>query len=178
MIMAALFESLVQPFVIMLTLPLGLIGIYLGLALFNHELTVPAYIGIIMLAGIVVNNAIVFVDYANRLRRRGLDRDQALALAAGVRLRPILMTAGTTVLGMLPLALGLGRGSHVFQALAAAVAGGVTTSTLLTLVVVPCAYDFVDRFAGHLRRGVSKLGLEIDDPYAGSPEVHPPARAM
>ncbi len=178
MIMAALFESLVQPFVIMLTLPLGLIGIYLGLAVFNHELTVPAYIGIIMMAGIVVNNAIVFVDYANRLRRRGLDRDRALALAAGVRLRPILMTAGTTVLGMLPLALGLGRGSHVFQALAAAVAGGVATSTILTLVVVPCAYDFIDRLAGHMRSGISKLGLEIRDPYSAGGEVHPPPRAV
>jgi HAE1 family hydrophobic/amphiphilic exporter-1 len=178
MIMAALFESLMQPFVIMLTLPLGMVGVYLGLALFGHELTVPAYVGIIMLSGIVVNNAIVFLDYVNRLRRRGLDRRAALSLAAGVRLRPILMTAGTTVLGMLPLALGIGRGSQVFQALASGVAGGIATSTVLTLLVLPCAYDVVDRLAGHVRSAVARLGVNIEDPYAREPEVHPPASTV
>lgn len=167
MIMAALFESLAQPFVIMLSLPLSLVGVYLGLALFQHDLTVPSYVGVIMLAGIVVNNAIVLLDYVNRLRRRGLARREALALGAAVRLRPILMTAGTTVLGMTPLALGLGRGSNVLTGLAAGVVGGLAVSTALTLLVVPCAYDLVDRLAGRLRRGVGRLGLEVDDPFVG-----------
>ncbi len=171
MIMAALFESLVQPLVIMATLPLAVAGVYLGLALFGHDLTVPAYIGIIMLAGIVVNNAIVLLDYVNRLRRRGVSRREALALGSAVRLRPILMTAGTTILGMTPMALGLGRGSSVLEGLAAGVVGGLAVSTLLTLLVVPCVYDVVDRLAAPLRRGVAQLGIQIDDPYARDPEL-------
>lgn len=169
MIMAALFESLMQPLVIMATLPLAIAGVYLGLAAFGHDLTVPAYVGIIMLAGIVVNNAIVLLDYVNRLRRRGVERREALALGAAVRLRPILMTAGTTILGMTPMALGLGRGSSVLQALAAGVVGGLALSTLLTLVVVPCVYDITDRLAARVRAGVSRVGIDIDDPFAHDP---------
>ncbi len=174
MIMAALFESLMQPFVIMVTLPLAVAGVYLGLTLFGHDLTVPAYVGIIMLAGIVVNNAIVLLDYVNRLRRRGVARREALALGAAVRLRPILMTAGTTILGMTPMALGLGRGSSVLEALAAGVVGGLAVSTLLTLLVVPCVYDLVDRLAVRLRRGISNLGIQVDDPFAqdSGPAAH------
>jgi len=166
MIMAALFESLMQPFVIMVTLPLAVAGVYAGLAVFGHDLTVPAYVGIIMLAGIVVNNAIVLLDYVNRLRRRGVARGDALALGVAVRLRPILMTAGTTILGMTPMALGLGRGSNALQALAATVVGGLAVSTVLTLLVVPCVYDLTDRLAARLRRGISQLGVDIDDPFA------------
>jgi HAE1 family hydrophobic/amphiphilic exporter-1 len=166
MIMAALFESLMQPFVIMVTLPLAVAGVYAGLAVFGHDLTVPAYVGIIMLAGIVVNNAIVLLDYVNRLRRRGVARRDALALGVAVRLRPILMTAGTTILGMTPMALGLGRGSNVLQALAAGVVGGLAVSTVLTLLVVPCVYDLTDRLAARLRSGISQLGVDIDDPFA------------
>jgi HAE1 family hydrophobic/amphiphilic exporter-1 len=173
MIMAALFESLVQPLVIMATLPLAIAGVYVGLALFGHDLTVPSYVGIIMLAGIVVNNAIVLLDYVNRLRRRGVERREALALGAAVRLRPILMTAGTTILGMTPMALGLGRGSSVLEGLAAGVVGGLALSTLLTLLVVPCVYDVVDRLAVPIRRGVSQLGIQIDDPFEGDTQ---PAR--
>jgi HAE1 family hydrophobic/amphiphilic exporter-1 len=167
MIMAALFESLMQPFVIMLTLPLSTVGVYLGLFAFQQELTVPAFVGIIMLMGIVVNNAIVLLDYTNRLRLRGLERRPAIALAAAVRMRPILMTAGTTILGMTPLALGVGRGSIVFESLAAGVVGGLASSTLLTLVVVPCAYDMIDRLAALFRGGMRAIGINVEDPFAG-----------
>ncbi|UCE84784.1 MAG: efflux RND transporter permease subunit [Deltaproteobacteria bacterium] len=165
MTMAALFESLTQPFVIMLTLPLSLAGVYGGLALFGQDLSVPAFVGIIMLMGIVVNNAIVLLDYANRLRRRGLVRREAIALASAVRMRPILMTAGTTVLGMMPMALGVGRGSIVFQSLAAGVVGGIAASTILTLVVVPCAYDGIDRIAAYFRQRMRAIGINVEDPF-------------
>ena len=166
MLMAAMFESLMQPFVIMLTMPLAIVGVYLGLVIFGQDLTVPAYVGIIMLAGIVVNNAIVLLDFVNRLRERGLSRRDALALGSAVRLRPILMTAGTTVLGMLPLALGIGRGQVVLQGLAAAVMGGLIVSTVLTLVVIPCAYDACDRLAERVRRAARDLGFRVSDRFA------------
>lgn len=178
MIMAALFESLMHPLVIMVTMPLALIGVWLGMVVFGQQLTVPAYVGVIMLAGVVVNNAIVLLDYVNRLRRRGLARREALALATGVRLRPVLMTAGTTVLGMLPMATGIGRGSEVFQSLAAAVVGGLVVSTFLTLLVIPCTYDVVDRIALRIRGLVAQLGLNVRDPYAGVQKVRPPGTAV
>jgi HAE1 family hydrophobic/amphiphilic exporter-1 len=165
MVMAALFESLMQPFVIMLTLPLSIVGVYGGLLLFGQDLTVPAFVGLIMLMGIVVNNAIVLLDYTNRLRRRGLVRREAIALASAVRMRPILMTAGTTVLGMAPMALGVGRGSVVFQSLAAGVVGGLAASTLLTLIVVPCAYDGIDRIAAFFRDRMRAIGVNVEDPF-------------
>jgi HAE1 family hydrophobic/amphiphilic exporter-1 len=176
MVMAALFESLMQPFVIMLTLPLSIVGVYGGLLLFGQDLTVPAFVGLIMLMGIVVNNAIVLLDYTNRLRRRGLVRREAVALGAAVRMRPILMTAGTTVLGMAPMALGVGRGSVVFQSLAAGVVGGLAASTLLTLIVVPCAYDGIDRIAAFFRNRMRAIGINVEDPFeAVVPSAHAPA---
>jgi len=144
-IMAAQFESLLQPLVIMLTIPLAFMGTMVALWLLGMSLSVVVFLGMIMLAGIVVNNAIVLVDYVNTLRRRGLPRDEAIVTAGTVRLRPILMTTATTVLGLLPMALGLGDGAEIRTPMAIAVISGLVTSTVLTLVVVPSVYEMLDR---------------------------------
>ena len=145
MIMAAQFESLRQPFVIMFTMPLALTGIVGGLLLSGRPFSVPVYIGIIMLGGIVVNNAIVMLDHINRLRRQGEELLEAVTEGARVRLRPVLMTSLTTFLAMVPLALGLGSGAEIQAPLAVVVAGGLLTSTLLTLFVVPAIYYMLER---------------------------------
>lgn len=144
MVMAAQFESFVQPAIIMGAVPLALLGVVPGLLLTRTAISIPVYIGAIALAGIVVNNAIVLVDYTNQLRRRGMSRDEALVEAGATRLRPILMTTVTTVLGLLPLVLGFGEGAEIQRPLAITVAGGLSMSTLLTLVVVPAIYTLVD----------------------------------
>jgi len=152
MIMAAQFESLLHPFIIMFALPPTFVGVVLSLALTGRTLNVPAFIGVIMLAGIVVNNAIVLVDYINKLRERGNSCREAILLAGPVRLRPILMTTLTTVLGMLPMALGIGAGAETQAPLATAVIGGLSVSTLLTLLVVPVIYSILDDLGERLRR--------------------------
>lgn len=144
MVMAAQFESLIHPFVIMFSVPLSLIGVFPALALLGLKLSITAFIGVIMLAGIVVNNAIILIDYINILRARGLDRNDAILLAGRTRLRPIFMTATTTVFGMVPLALGLGPGAELYRPLAVVVISGLTLSTLLTLVFIPTVYCLVD----------------------------------
>ena len=151
MIMAAQFESLLYPFVIMFSVPLAFVGVIWGLALTRRTLNVPSFMGVIMLVGIVVNNAIVLVDYINILRRRGMGRDEAVLKAGPTRLRPILMTTLTTVLAMLPLALGLGESGEAQAPMATVVIGGLTLSTLLTLVVVPVVYTIFDDLG---RRGL------------------------
>lgn len=152
MITAAQFESLLHPFIIMFALPSTFVGVVLSLALTGRTLNVPAFIGVIMLAGIVVNNAIVLVDYINKLRERGNSCREAILLAGPVRLRPILMTTLTTVLGMLPMALGIGAGAETQASLATAVIGGLSVSTLLTLLVVPVIYSILDDLGERLRR--------------------------
>ena len=142
-VMASQFESLVHPFVIMFTVPLAAIGAIAALYLVGTPLSVVVFIGFIMLAGIVVNNAIVLVDYINRLRRAGLDTATAIAQAGAVRLRPILMTTSTTVLGLLPMALGLGDGAEIRTPMALTVIAGLVSSTFLTLVVIPTVYSLV-----------------------------------
>ena len=139
-IMAAQFESLVQPFVILFTIPLAFLGTFLALDRLSISLSIVVFLGMIMLAGIVVNNAIVLVDYINTLRARGLGRDEAIVTAGTVRLRPILMTTTTTVLGLLPMALGLGDGAEIRTPMAVAVISGLLVSTLLTLLVIPTIY--------------------------------------
>ncbi len=139
-IMASQFESLVQPFIIMFTIPMAFVGTVLGLKGLGFNLSVVVFLGMIMLAGIVVNNAIVLVDYANRLRGRGLALREAIIQAGCVRLRPILMTTATTVLGLLPMALGLGDGAEIRTPMAVAVICGLLTSTVLTLLVIPTIY--------------------------------------
>lgn len=142
MVMAVQFESFWQPFIIMFSMPTMLIGVILGLVITNQALSVPALIGLIMLAGIVVNNAIILVDYTNILRDRGMEKMEAIVQAGKSRLRPILMTTLTTVIGMIPLALGLGEGTETQVPMAVVIIFGLTTSTIFTLFLIPVIYSF------------------------------------
>ncbi len=156
MIMASQFESLMHPFIIMFSLPLAFTGSAIGLAITQTPLSVPAFIGIIMLAGIVVNNAIVLVDYVNTLRKRGLERTDAILKAGPTRLRPILMTTLTTILALSPLALGIGEGAESQAPLAIVVIGGLLSSTVLTLVIIPVVYTLFDDIAAKFRSKAKK----------------------
>jgi HAE1 family hydrophobic/amphiphilic exporter-1 len=144
-VMASQFESLIHPFIIMFTVPLAIIGSALALWLLGLSLSITVFIGLIMLAGIVVNNAIVLVDYINHLRKTGLDKLEAILQAGSVRFRPIIMTTTTTVLGLIPMALGLGEGAEIRTPMAITVIFGLISSTALTLVVIPTVYMLVDR---------------------------------
>ncbi len=144
-VMASQFESFVHPFVIIFTIPLALIGVLVVLFVTGISFSVVVFLGLIMLAGIVVNNAIVFVDYINHLRAGGRSRTDAIVQAGSVRLRPILMTTATTVLGLLPMALGLGEGSEIRTPMAITVVAGLISSTALTLIVIPTVYSLLDR---------------------------------
>jgi hydrophobic/amphiphilic exporter-1 (mainly G- bacteria), HAE1 family len=143
-IMASQFESLLQPLIIMVTIPLAFVGSIIGLSLLGYSVSIVVFLGLIMLAGIVVNNAIVLVDYANTLRLRGLPLREAIVTAGAVRLRPILLTTSTTVLGLLPMALGLGDGAEIRTPMAITVICGLITSAALTLVVIPSIYYWVE----------------------------------
>ncbi|MDR0542377.1 MAG: efflux RND transporter permease subunit, partial [Dysgonamonadaceae bacterium] len=140
-VMAAQFESLTYPFIIVLSLTFGLAGVMLALMITGKSLSLMAMIGIVMLIGIVVKNGIVFIDYANLNRERGLSIDKAIIDAGKSRLRPILMTTATTVLGMIPLAIPRGSGSEMWQPMGIAIVGGLTLSTVLTLLYVPALYS-------------------------------------
>ena len=145
LVMASQFESLIHPFVILFTIPLALVGAVLALFITGTTINIVALIGVIMLAGIVVNNAIVLVDLINQLRAQGSERFDAIMEAGSARLRPILMTSLTTALGLLPMALGFGEGSEVRTPMAITVIGGLIVSTLLTLIVIPVVYSLMDR---------------------------------
>jgi HAE1 family hydrophobic/amphiphilic exporter-1 len=144
LVMASQFESLIHPFVILFTIPLALVGAVLALFLTGTTVNIVALIGVIMLAGIVVNNAIVLVDLINQLCAQGSERLDAIVEAGTTRLRPILMTSLTTALGLLPMAMGFGEGSEVRTPMAITVIGGLIVSTLLTLVVIPVVYSLLD----------------------------------
>lgn len=145
LIMVAQFQSLLSPFIIMFTIPLAFTGGLLGLFLTNNPVSVIAMIGFVMLSGIIVNNGIVLVDYINQLRKGGMEKKEAIAEAGMTRLRPIIMTALTTVLGLSTMAMGIGMGSDMVQPMAIVTIGGLIYGTLLTLVVVPCIYDIFNR---------------------------------
>ena len=145
LVMASEFESLLHPFVVMFTVPLGAIGAIGALALCGHTVNVVALIGAVMLAGIVVNNAIVLIDAVNQLRQAGRTKEEALVEAGLLRMRPILMTSSTTILGLLPMAIGLGEGAELRAPLAITVIGGLTVATALTLIVIPVLYSMLDR---------------------------------
>jgi HAE1 family hydrophobic/amphiphilic exporter-1 len=145
LVMAAQFESFVHPFIIMFTVPLGAIGVVWTLLATHQVLSIVVFIGAIMLAGIVVNNGIVLIDYINTLRRGGMEKRAAVQEAGRVRLRPILMTTLTTVLGLLPMALGLGEGAEIRTPMALTVIGGLLGATALTLLVIPALYSILDR---------------------------------
>ncbi len=144
-VMASQFESLLHPFLILFTIPLAAIGVVWALLLSGSTLSVIVLIGVVMLAGIVVKNAIVLVDCINRLRREGMEKAEAIVAAGQIRLRPILMTTLTTILGLTPMALGLGEGAEIRGPMAITVIGGLLVSTALTLVVIPTAYSVFDR---------------------------------
>jgi HAE1 family hydrophobic/amphiphilic exporter-1 len=145
LVMASQFESFLHPFVILLSIPLALIGAVLALAVTGSTISVVVFIGAILLAGIVVNNAIVLIDLINKLRAKGMAKLDAIMEGGRLRLRPILMTTVTTTLGLLPLALGFGEGAEIRAPMAITVIGGLTVSTLLTLVVIPVVYSALDR---------------------------------
>ncbi len=144
MVMASQFESLIHPFTILLTIPLAVVGTIATFYWLGTPLNIMAIIGVIMLVGIAVNDAIILLDRINQLRRGGLDRDDAIAMAGQQRIRPILMTSLTTVLALLPLTFGFGESASLRAPMAWAVIGGLVTSTLLTLVVIPCVYAAID----------------------------------
>jgi HAE1 family hydrophobic/amphiphilic exporter-1 len=145
MVMASQFESLIHPFTILLTIPLAVVGTILTFFILGTPFNIMALIGIIMLAGIAVNNSIILVDRINQLIREGMDRRNAILQAGQQRIRPILMTSLTTVLALFPLTLGFGESASLRSPMALAVIGGLITSTLLTLIVIPCVYDILDR---------------------------------
>jgi len=145
LVMACEFESLLHPFVVMFTVPLGIIGAVLALVVTGHTVNVVAMIGAVMLAGIVVKNAIVLIDAVNMLRGEGMSREDALVEAGLRRMRPILMTTATTILGLLPMAVGLGEGAELRAPLAVTVIGGLSVATILTLFVIPVIYTLLDR---------------------------------
>ena len=145
LIMVAQFQSLKSPFIIMFTIPLAFTGGFFALFVTDNEVGVVSMIGFVMLAGVIVNNGIVLVDYINQLRREGMDKKEAIVTAGRTRLRPILMTALTTILAMSTMAMGLGSGSEMMQPMAIVTEGGMLYGTLLTLIVVPCIYDLFTR---------------------------------
>jgi multidrug efflux pump subunit AcrB len=139
-VMATQFESLREPFIIMLSLPFAFTGVFFALFITNTALSLVALIGAVMLVGIVVKNGIVLVDFTNLLRERGLSINEAVVQAGKSRLRPVLMTTLTTILGMLPLAIGMGEGSEIWQPMGVSIIGGLTVSTMITLVIIPVVY--------------------------------------
>lgn len=151
MVLAAQFESLIQPLVIMLTIPLAGVGTILTFLLLGKSLNMMAYIGIIMLGGIAVNNAIILIDRINQLREAGINKKEAIAIAGSQRIRPILMTSLTTILALLPLTIGIGESVSLRAPMALAVIGGLVSSTLLTLIVIPCVYSVFDSFGDLFR---------------------------
>ena len=148
MVMAAQFESLRDPFIIIFSIPLAAVGVVTMLLVTNTTFNMQGFLGVIILVGIVVNNAIVLVDYANQLRREhGYGVRDAVVTAGSRRLRPILMTTATTVLGLVPMALGIGEGSELQVPMARVVIGGLLTSTMITLVFIPVVYSFLEEMS-------------------------------
>lgn len=145
LIMVAQFQSLLSPFIVMFTIPLAFTGGFMGLIVSNSEVSVIAVIGFVMLSGIIVNNGIVLVDYINQLRKEGMAKKEAIIEAGKARLRPIVMTALTTILGLSTMAMGFGMGADMVQPMAIVTIGGLIYGTLLTLFVVPCIYDVLNR---------------------------------
>lgn len=147
LVMGAQFESFKLPFVMMFSVPLTVIGVAVSLFVTNTLLGVTAIIGILILVGIVVNNGIVLIDYINQKRQLGLNITDAIITGAQDRMRPILMTALTTILGLVPLALGIGEGTEMNQPMAIVVIGGLVSSTVLTLFIVPIIYSLIEKEA-------------------------------
>jgi len=158
MILASQFESLLQPFIIMMSVPFAFTGAFLGLFITGTPLSLPAYIGLIVLAGIVVNNAIVLIDFINQQRKAGTIRKEAIINAGKFRLRPILMTMLTTVLGLTPLSIGIGEGSEIMSPMGISVIGGLSFSTLITLIFIPVLYSILDDLSMKIQRKSKTAG--------------------
>jgi HAE1 family hydrophobic/amphiphilic exporter-1 len=139
--MASQFESFLHPFLILFTIPMALIGVFLTLYVLAIPIGVTVYIGMITLVGIVVNNAIILIDYINTLRKRGVEKLESIKQAGSVRLRPILITTSTTVLGLLPMALGMGEGAEIRTPMAISIIAGLLSATFLTLILIPVVYN-------------------------------------
>jgi HAE1 family hydrophobic/amphiphilic exporter-1 len=152
MILASQFGSFLQPFALMLALPLSIIGAVLGLLVANKLFDMVAFIGLIMLMGLVTKNSILLIDYTNVLRRRGVERTQAILEAGATRLRPILMTSLAMILGMIPVAFGIGASSNFRAGIGFTIIGGLISSTLLTLLIVPVFYVSLDNFEGRFKK--------------------------
>jgi HAE1 family hydrophobic/amphiphilic exporter-1 len=145
MIMASQFEHFVHPFIIMFTVPLGIVGVIFGLLVTGRTVSLAALVGVIMLAGIAVNNGIVMIDYINQLIKRGVDKREAVLQGATTRLRAVLLTALTTVLGTLPMAFSRSSGSEFRAPMGVAIAFGLTATTFLTLFVIPVIYSVMNK---------------------------------
>lgn len=176
MLLATQFESFIYPLIVLCSVPLCITGVMIAMFLANKAFGLTAWVGLLMLIGIVVKNGILLVDYTNQLRGRGLPRDEAILTASPTRLRPILMTSLCAIFGMLPLALGLGASSEIQAPLAIAVVGGLCTSTVLTLFVVPVVYTYFDDLARRLRKDPRDLApaVGVEPTFAahgGSPET-------
>jgi HAE1 family hydrophobic/amphiphilic exporter-1 len=159
MVLAAEFESVIQPFVILLTMPFAVVGTVLTFLIFGKSLNMMAYIGIIMLCGIAVSNAILLIDRINQLREAGLGKKDSIITAGSQRIRPILMTSLTTIFALIPLTIGIGESTSLRSPMAMAVIGGLISSTLLTLVVIPCVYSVFDTFGDWLK-GTKKITIQ------------------
>jgi HAE1 family hydrophobic/amphiphilic exporter-1 len=173
--MASQFESLLHPFVIMFSIPLAAVGAVLALKLTSSPVSVVVFIGLIMLVGIVVKNAIVLIDRVNQLREAGVAKRDAIAQGAESRLRPIVMTTLCTLIGFSPLAIGVGEGAEVRAPMAITVIGGLAVSTLLTLVVIPVVYDLLDRrgdvwYRARGERHRAKAMRIAEEDISGDPE--------
>ncbi|HEY1137100.1 MAG TPA: efflux RND transporter permease subunit [Xanthomonadaceae bacterium] len=167
LVMASQFESLLHPFVILFTIPLALVGAVLALLVTNSTVSVVVFIGLILLVGLVVKNAIILIDRVNQARESGMAKRDALVEGARSRLRPIIMTTLCTLFGFLPLALAFGEGAEVRSPMAITVIGGLLVSTLLTLVVIPVVYDLLDRksdehYRARVRRSRARRGEDFD----------------
>ena len=156
-VMAAQFESLKMPLIIMASIPFSFTGVILALIITQSTLSIIAMLGAIMLVGIVVKNAIVLIDYTNLMRDRDYELDEAIMRAGRSRLRPVIMTTSTTILGMLPLALSTGEGSEIWKPMGISVIGGLILSTVVTLVIVPVIYRYV------VRRSESRKQKETEE---------------
>ncbi|NJP36204.1 efflux RND transporter permease subunit [Alkalicoccus luteus] len=152
LVMVAQFESFKYPFIVMFTVPLFVIGVMLSLTVTQNPLSVMVFIGIIVLAGIVVNNAIVLVDYINQQKAKGMPAAEAIVAGVQDRARPILITALTTIFGVVPLAIGIGEGAEIIQPMGIVIIGGLISSTLLTLFVIPVIYSFFDRTTRNMNK--------------------------
>ena len=174
LIMVAQFQSLLSPFIVIGTVPLAFAGGFLGLLVTGSEVSIVAMIGFIMLVGIAVNNGIVLVDCANRLREEGMDKRDAVVKATVIRLRPVLMTALTTILGLLPLAIGFGTGAEIVQPVAIVCIGGLTYATLTTAFIIPVLYDLLRRNAGASKKWFNRIAVEESNAARQSAETENP----